>query len=66
MKVRIGHAGMECALVNLLEKDDVFLVVEIGIWGKRAADLGARMGAVVHTVTAPHGQAVEKEAIEEV
>lgn len=57
---------MECALVNLLEKDDVFLVVEIGIWGKRAADLGARMGAVVHTVTAPHGQAVEKEAIEEV
>ncbi|PIO66437.1 hypothetical protein TELCIR_11849 [Teladorsagia circumcincta] len=60
-----GHAGMECALVNLLERGDVFLVVEIGIWGKRAADLGSRMGATVHTVTAPHGQAVEKEAIEE-
>ncbi|EPB66913.1 hypothetical protein ANCCEY_13993 [Ancylostoma ceylanicum] len=61
-----GHAGMECAVLNLLEKDDVFLVVEIGIWGKRAADLGARIGAKVHTVTAPHGCAVEKEAIEEV
>ncbi|EYC41920.1 hypothetical protein Y032_0551g3326 [Ancylostoma ceylanicum] len=60
-----GHAGMECAVLNLLEKDDVFLVVEIGIWGKRAADLGARIGAKVHTVTAPHGCAVEKEAIEE-
>ncbi|WKX98020.1 hypothetical protein Q1695_013594 [Nippostrongylus brasiliensis] len=60
-----GHAGMECALVNLLERDDVFLVVEIGIWGKRAADLGTRMGAVVHTVTAPHGHAVERSAIEE-
>ncbi|KAK6045222.1 aminotransferase, class V [Cooperia oncophora] len=60
-----GHAGMECALVNLLERGDVFLVVEIGIWGKRAADLGSRMGATVHTVSAPHGQAVEKEAIEE-
>ncbi|KIH52691.1 aminotransferase, class V, partial [Ancylostoma duodenale] len=61
-----GHAGMECAVLNLLEKDDVFLVVEIGIWGKRAADLGARIGAKVHTVTASHGCAVEKEAIEEV
>ncbi|KAL6735739.1 hypothetical protein Aduo_006152 [Ancylostoma duodenale] len=60
-----GHAGMECAVLNLLEKDDVFLVVEIGIWGKRAADLGARIGAKVHTVTASHGCAVEKEAIEE-
>ncbi|XGW07721.1 hypothetical protein V3C99_010684 [Haemonchus contortus] len=60
-----GHAGMECALVNLLERGDVFLVVEIGIWGKRAADLGSRMGATVHTVTAPHGQAVEKDVIEE-
>lgn len=57
---------MECAVLNLLEKGDVFLVVENGIWGKRAADLGARIGAKVHTVTAPHGCAVEKEAIEEV
>ncbi|KAK6738516.1 hypothetical protein RB195_020551 [Necator americanus] len=60
-----GHAGMECAVINLVERDDVFLVVEIGIWGKRAADLGARIGAKVHTVTAPHGCAVEVEAIEE-
>ncbi|VDM83217.1 unnamed protein product, partial [Strongylus vulgaris] len=60
-----GHAGMECAVLNLLEKDDIFLVVEIGIWGRRAADLGARIGAKVETVTAPHGCAVEKEAIEQ-
>ncbi|KJH50654.1 aminotransferase, class V [Dictyocaulus viviparus] len=60
-----GHAGMECAIVNLLEKDDVFLVVDIGIWGKRAADLGTRIGATVHTVTAPHGCAVENDVIKE-
>ncbi|KAE9416492.1 hypothetical protein Angca_009166 [Angiostrongylus cantonensis] len=60
-----GHAGMECAMLNLLEQGDVLLVVEIGIWGKRAADLGSRIGATVHTVTAPHGSAVEVEAIRE-
>lgn len=33
---------MECAMVNLLEPGDKFLVVEIGLWGQRAADLANR------------------------
>ncbi|CAD6199184.1 unnamed protein product [Caenorhabditis auriculariae] len=55
-----GHSGMECALVNLLERGDRFLVVEIGLWGKRAADLAIRMGIDVNIVAAPHGEAIEE------
>ncbi|CAI5442968.1 unnamed protein product [Caenorhabditis angaria] len=59
-----GHAGMECALVNLLERGDRFLSVEIGLWGARAADLASRMGCEVRKVTAPHGKAVTVEELE--
>ncbi|CAI2341541.1 unnamed protein product [Caenorhabditis sp. 36 PRJEB53466] len=58
-----GHSGMECAMVNLLEPGDRFLVVEIGLWGQRAADLANRMGIEVKKITAAHGQAVPVEDI---
>uniref|UniRef100_A0A8R1HQN8 Alanine--glyoxylate aminotransferase n=1 Tax=Caenorhabditis japonica TaxID=281687 RepID=A0A8R1HQN8_CAEJA len=58
-----GHSGMECAMVNLLEPGDRFLVVEIGLWGQRAADLANRMGIEVKKIVAPHGQAVPVEDI---
>lgn len=58
-----GHSGMECAMVNLLESGDRFLVVEIGLWGQRAADLANRMGIEVKKISAPHGQAVPVEDI---
>lgn len=59
-----GHAGMECAILNLLEPGDRFLVVEIGIWGQRAANLATRLGNEVRKVTAAHGKAVELAEIE--
>lgn len=58
-----GHSGMECAMVNLLEPGDRFLVVEIGLWGQRAADLANRMGIEVKKIIAPHGKAVPVEDI---
>ncbi len=39
-----GHAGMEAALVNLIERGDVVLVGVNGIWGERASDLARRLG----------------------
>lgn len=59
-----GHAGMECALVNLLEKDEKLLVVENGIWGNRAADLADRLGVQVKKVIVPAGQAVDLDKFE--
>ena len=37
-----GHAGMECVMTNLLEKDDVVLIANHGIWGERAMDMARR------------------------
>jgi aspartate aminotransferase-like enzyme len=37
-----GRAGMECVMTNLLEKDDVVLIANHGIWGERAMDMARR------------------------
>ena len=42
-----GHAGMECVMTNLLEKDDVVLIANHGIWGERAMDMAKRQGKFV-------------------
>lgn len=49
---------MECALMNLLEKNEKLLVVEIGIWGERAASLGERLGFKIKKIIAPPGKSV--------
>lgn len=41
-----GHAGMEAALCNLIERTDVVLIGINGIWGERAADIANRQGKV--------------------
>ncbi|KHN82122.1 Serine--pyruvate aminotransferase [Toxocara canis] len=56
---------MECALINLLERGDKLLVLESGIWGTRAADLGDRLGLSVVKVTSPLGEPVVLDAIKE-
>ncbi|CAI4231702.1 unnamed protein product [Auanema sp. JU1783] len=53
-----GHAGMECALLNLLERGEKLLVVQNGIWGERATSLGKRLGLDVQVVSCPPGEAV--------
>ena len=42
-----GHAGMECVMTNLLEKDDVVLIANHGIWGERAMDMARRQGKFI-------------------
>ena len=42
-----GHAGMECAFVNLLEHNDPVLILENGLWGQRAAEMCRRMGKIL-------------------
>ena len=41
-----GHAGMEAALCNLVERGDVVLVGVNGIWGERASDMAMRQGSL--------------------
>jgi alanine-glyoxylate transaminase / serine-glyoxylate transaminase / serine-pyruvate transaminase len=51
-----GSAGMETALVNLIEPGDSVLICVNGIFGTRMADVALRAGAVVNTITKPWGQ----------
>ena len=39
-----GHAGMEAAMVNVVEPGDRVLVLKHGIWGMRAQDIAERCG----------------------
>lgn len=56
-----GMAGMECALVNVVEPGDRVLVGVAGVFAGRMADVAARIGAEVHKVEAPWGQVVPDE-----
>uniref|UniRef100_A0A914PH82 Aminotransferase class V domain-containing protein n=1 Tax=Panagrolaimus davidi TaxID=227884 RepID=A0A914PH82_9BILA len=60
-----GHAGMECAIMNLLEFGETFLVIQNGIWGARAAGLGKRLGLNVQTIIVPEGSAATVDQIRE-
>lgn len=39
-----GHAGMECVMSNLIERGDIVLIANHGIWGERAMDMAKRQG----------------------
>ncbi|MCP3975054.1 MAG: alanine--glyoxylate aminotransferase family protein [bacterium] len=54
-----GSAGMETALVNVLEPGDVIVIGVNGVFGGRMADAAARAGAVVTTVEARWGDIVD-------
>lgn len=60
-----GFSGMEAALVNLLEPGDTLLVGAAGFFGGKMAEIGARCGAQVHTVTAEWGQPIAANALRE-
>ncbi len=51
-----GSAGMETAVVNLVEPGDSVLICVNGVFGSRMADVSTRAGAVVNTITKPWGQ----------
>jgi len=54
-----GSAGMETAVVNLLEPGDRIVVAVCGAFGGRLAEMARRCGAAVECVEAPWGQAVQ-------
>jgi len=58
-----GHAGMECVMSNLLERGDVVLIANHGIWGERAMDMARRQGADVRELSKPAGETFNLEEI---
>lgn len=60
-----GSAGMETALVNVLEPGDPIVIGVNGVFGGRMADAAARAGAVVTTVESAWGDIVDPEKLGE-
>jgi (S)-ureidoglycine-glyoxylate aminotransferase len=59
-----GRAGLEAALVSLVEPGDRVVVGECGRFGLLLEEIAQRCGAEVVPVRAPWGRIVEPEAIE--
>lgn len=60
-----GSAGMEAALVNVLEPGDRAVIGVNGVFGARMADVVGRCGAVPLTVEAEWGHAIPAGAVAE-
>lgn len=60
-----GSAGMEAALVNLLERGDRIVVGVHGVFGGRMAEVARRAGAEVTTVEARWGTTLDPNAMAE-
>ncbi len=59
-----GFSGMESCLANLIEPGDTMLVGVNGFFGTRMADFAKRFGAEVVEVTAPWGQPLAAEDVD--
>ena len=59
-----GTAGMEAALMNLLEPGDRAVIAVNGVFGGRMVDMAGRAGAEVVRVDAPWGQPVDVAGVE--
>ena len=59
-----GSAGMEAALVNVLEPGDTAVVGVNGYFGDRLAQIAERCGATVHRVETPWGHPLDPMAME--
>jgi alanine-glyoxylate transaminase/serine-glyoxylate transaminase/serine-pyruvate transaminase len=60
-----GSAGMEAALVNLLEPADPVVIGVNGVFGGRMAEVARRAGATVTVVEAPWGSPLDLQAMTE-
>ncbi len=60
-----GSAGMEAALVNVIEPGDTVVVGVNGVFGGRMADIVGRCGAKLVRLEVPWGQVFPREAIAE-
>ncbi len=59
-----GTAGMEAAMMNLLEPGDRAVIAINGVFGGRMADMAGRAGATVVTVEHEWGQPVDPARVE--
>ena len=59
-----GSAGMEAALVNLIEPEDRVVVGVNGYFGERLCEMASRHGAEVRRVEAAWGQIIDPEQVE--
>src|SRR6478672_509623 len=60
-----GSAGMETCFVNLLEAGDAVLIGVNGVFGTRMVDVAQRCGAVVDTVDAEWGTALDAQKFQD-
>ena len=60
-----SRAGIEAALVSLLEPGDRVLVPVFGRFGHLLQEIATRCGAEVHTIEVPWGEVFTPEAVEE-
>jgi alanine-glyoxylate transaminase/serine-glyoxylate transaminase/serine-pyruvate transaminase len=60
-----GSAGMEAALVNVIEPGDTVVVGVNGVFGGRMADIAGRCGGKLVKLEVPWGQVFPREAIAE-
>jgi alanine-glyoxylate transaminase/serine-glyoxylate transaminase/serine-pyruvate transaminase len=60
-----GTAGMEAALVNILEPGDTVVAGVNGYFADRMGEVARRCGATVHEVHFPYGTPVDPDAIRE-
>jgi alanine-glyoxylate transaminase/serine-glyoxylate transaminase/serine-pyruvate transaminase len=61
-----GTAGMEAAIMNLLEPGDVAAIAINGQFGERMADMAGRAGAEVVRIDCAWGEPVDPEKVEAV
>jgi alanine-glyoxylate transaminase / serine-glyoxylate transaminase / serine-pyruvate transaminase len=59
-----GSAGMEAAIVNVIEPGDTIIVGVNGVFGTRLATVAERCGGKTIRVEAPWGQIIEADAVE--
>ena len=60
-----GSAGMEAALVNLIEPGDTVIVGVNGVFGARMADIVGRAGGKAVTLEVPWGQIIDPHRLED-
>ncbi len=58
-----GSAGMEAAVVNVVEPGDTVIVGVNGVFGRRLADTAQRAGAIVVAIEAPMGRIIDPDAV---
>jgi len=58
-----GSAGMEAALVNILEEGDPVIVCVNGVFGTRMCDIAERCGAELRRIDAEWGKPIDPELV---